>query len=403
MKVLFVWDSDYPWDIRVEKICNTLTENGWEVHLVCRNKLRRPLNETYEGISIHRLSFLPEKYGSWNDVFGFPAFFSPIWLRKIRDVAKRYCVDLIIVRDLPMALAAIMVGKIEKTPVIFDMAECYPEMIRLIWKYEPFRIQNLVVRNPFFVDILEKLVLSLVDHIFVMVEESKDRLLAKKIPDQKISIVSNTPVWERFEHGNPSFPGRMKEHQRKMILLYVGFLNFSRGLDTVLDSLAEYRRIDTEFFLVLLGNGTAEQFLKMKTQELFLNEWVTFEGWVDNRKIPEYIASSDVCLVPHHKCGHWNHTIPNKLFDYMAAGKPVLVSDVIPMKRIVESERCGVVYRDGNIKSFIEGLKTLQNSQLSKELGINGSLAVQEKYNWGRESVVMLAALERLVSGRIRN
>ena len=66
MRGLFVWDSDYPWDIRVEKICTTLLENGWEVDLVCRNRLRRPLEDTYNGVYVHRLPFLGDALGSFN-------------------------------------------------------------------------------------------------------------------------------------------------------------------------------------------------------------------------------------------------------------------------------------------------------------------------------------------------
>ena len=77
MNILFLWDSDYPWDIRVEKICNTLIENGHEVHLVCRNKSRKSTEEIYQGISIHRIPCLPKYLGKLNDTYTFPIFFSP--------------------------------------------------------------------------------------------------------------------------------------------------------------------------------------------------------------------------------------------------------------------------------------------------------------------------------------
>ena len=147
MKVLYLWDSEYPWDIRVEKTCDTLTQNEHEVHLVCRNKLRKPIKELYDNILIHRIPCLPKVFGKINNIFTFPIFFSPIWIWKINQIARKYNVDIIVARDLPMALAAIVVAKYRKVPVILDMAECYPEMIRLIWKYEPFKLQNIFIRN----------------------------------------------------------------------------------------------------------------------------------------------------------------------------------------------------------------------------------------------------------------
>lgn len=397
MKALFVWDSDYPWDIRVSKICQTLLDNGVEMHLVCRNKLRRPTEELYEGIHLHRIPFLPERLGRMNDIFCFPLFFSPIWLTRIHSVAKRHAVDFIIVRDLPMAPAALIIGKTRRIPVFLDMAECYPELIRLIWKFEPFRIANTVVRNPFLADIVEKFVINNIDHVWVMIEESRNRLISKGVSSEKITIVSNTPVHERFAKAEPTFPGGMQHHQGKLILLYAGFVNYSRGLDTVIESLPLLLEKNINAFLVIIGTGSAERVLGDKVQALCIEDNVTFEGWIDNKLIPEYIASSDICLVPHHKCSHWDNTIPNKLFDYMAAGKPVVVSDVVPMERIVSDKKCGLVFRSGNAESLAEQLADLSDQNLREEMGENGVRAVKEDYNWDKDSTAMRNSLKKVL------
>lgn len=403
MKVLFVWDSDYPWDIRVEKICNTLLENGWKVHLVCRNRLRRPTEEIYNGIHIHRLPFLPRFMGSLNEAFSFPAFFSPLWLSRMNVVAKDYGVDLVIVRDLPMALTAVLVAKFQRIPVIFDMAEVYPELIRNKWKFEPFEVQNVFFRNPLIVDFVEHLVVRRVDHIFAMVEESLNRLIEKGVSPDKITIVSNTPIPGRFETAEATFPGLLRENKGKLLMLYVGFFNFSRGLDTALVSLKEFtERNNNRVYLTLLGNGSAENYLKEMVRKLGLESHVGFAGWVDNKFVPEYVASSDICLVPHHKCGHWDHTIPNKLFDYMAAGKPVLVSDVKPMKRIVEQANCGLVYKDGDSGCFVSQLEKLQDRGLRIELGKNGARAVKKHYNWVNDSNRMLNSIRRVLNKGVK-
>ena len=397
MKVLFVWDSDYPWDIRVEKVCATLVSNRWDVHLVCRNKLRKPVEGIYNGIHLHRLPFLSPKLGSLNNMFTFPAFFSPIWLFHINKIARQQNPDLIIVRDLPMALAAIIIAKIHNIPVILDMAEPYPEMIRLIWKFEPFKISNILVRNPFLADIIEKITLKYVDHIFVMVEESKNRLVSKGVSSDKITIVSNTPVLERFQEASATFPGTLDKHKGKLILLYVGLLNLSRGLDTVLESLSQFIKINDNFILVLLGTGNAVEHLKCMAKKLKIEKHVSFEGWVDNKLVPEYIASSDICLVPHHKCGHWDNTIPNKLFDYMAASKPFMVTNVDPMRRIVQQANCGLIYIDYDTESFTSKLLQLQDISYRKELGLNGIKAVREHYNWDNDSTVMLEGVKKVL------
>lgn len=397
MKVLFVWDSDYPWDIRVSKICQTLIKNGEEVHLVCRNKQRKQVEELFEGIHIHRVFFLTKNFGQLNDIYGFPLFFSPIWLSRINNVARCHAVDLIIVRDLPMALSALLVGKLRKIPVILDMAECYPELIRLIWKFEPFKIANIAVRNPFLADIIEHFVINSVDYIWVMIEESRNRLISKGISSEKISIVSNTPVYERFKKTTQTFSGILKHNKDKLILLYVGFVNYSRGLDTVIESLPFLLRKHINILCVIIGTGSAEHTLKDKVKELKIEDNVAFEGWIDNKLIPEYVASSDICLVPHHKCGHWDNTIPNKLFDYMAAGKPVVASDVAPIERIVSKIKCGLIFKSGNAENLAKQLSILTDQNLREEMGKNGMKAVEEEYNWNKDLTVMLRSMQKVL------
>ena len=148
MKILFIWDGDYPWDIRVEKVTNALMEDGRHtVHLVARNIARQRRYEVREGLHIHRLPSLPRFLGRLNNPFTFPAFFSPVWLWEIFRQARAHKFQLIIIRDLPLAPAGIFVGKLLGIPTILDMAECYPEMLKNIWKFGKWRPENNVLLN----------------------------------------------------------------------------------------------------------------------------------------------------------------------------------------------------------------------------------------------------------------
>ena len=396
MKALYLWDSEYPWDIRVDKTCSTLVSRGWEVHLVCRNRKRQPTEELYRGVFIHRISYLPESAGRLNDIYTFPLFISPVWIAKLAHVVREQAVDVIIARDLPMALAAVIVGKWFGVPTILDMAECYPELIRLKWQFEPFQLRNVIIRNPVLADFVERIVISSVDHIFVMVEESRDRLLAMRCRDSKISIVSNTPPKGKFALAPASFPGSLAQNRGKLILLYVGLLNYSRGLDTVIRALGEYVKQHQDVFLVILGAGNAKDELVDLSRHLRLDDYIGFEGWVDNELVPEYVASADVCLVPHHRCSHWESTIPNKLFDYMAAGKSVLASDVTPVKRIVDETTCGRTYRDYDVHDLVDSLRRMRDVVVRAEFGLNGQRSVNDRYNWEVDADRMLNAIHEV-------
>ena len=171
-------------------------------------------------------------------------------------MAKTHLVRLIIVRDLPLAPAAVMIGRILRIPVVLDMAECYPELIRAVWQFEPFRPENLVVRNPVAAEAVERAGLRLVDHVFCMVEESRQRLVARGVPEERLSIVSNTPLLQEVD-ATPLVrrsPGaRGNDH---LVLVYIGYLNWSRGLEFVLRAMRTYLERNGRVRLELLEPGT---------------------------------------------------------------------------------------------------------------------------------------------------
>jgi len=110
MIICHIWDADYPWDVRVEKVCQSL-QTKHEVHLICRNEKRSPRHEVLDGTIIHRLPSLPKWLGPCHKIAGLPFFFNPTWLGAIWSTVKRSRADLILVRDIPLALTAILVGR----------------------------------------------------------------------------------------------------------------------------------------------------------------------------------------------------------------------------------------------------------------------------------------------------
>lgn len=396
MKILFLYDGEYPWDIRVEKICNTLLDKSHEVHMVCRNKSRQVRSEKYENINIHRTISIPTFFGKINDVVTFPAFFSPVWLIELYIQTKKNKCEIIIVRDLPMALAAIWVGKILHLPVVLDMAECYPEMLRCIWKFEKKRWLNIFLRNPKLGDYVERKVMNEIDAVLVMVKESRERLLEKKVDNNKIYIVSNTPVVDRFKGVSEPILG-----DQTIRMLYVGLLNGSRGLDICISGLKKYMdSVDQNITLTVAGSGNDLEKLKYMVEKYGVMDKVNFLGWVDNKKIPQLIMESNVCVVPHRKCSHWDNTIPNKLFDYMATCRAVLVTNVVPMKRIVEETNCGLVFTDNDIEDFVNKLIIMKDDMLRNKYADNGRNAVINKYNWKNEEIELDNMFTKLFQGR---
>ena len=393
--VLLLWDADYPWDIRVEKVSETLMDNGVAVHVLARNRRRSPRKEQAGRLAIHRLPALPHWMGPLNDLVSFPAFLNPLWARSALSTGREIGADLIIVRDLPLAPLALWAGRRLGIPVVLDMAEAYPEMIRNVWLFGPWKLRNVLIRNPKLAEQVERYVIRRIDRILVVVEESRDRLISLGVDPARITIVSNTPDPGRFRPAQAA-PG----NNPTLRATYVGLLGYSRGLEVAIRGLAAHRAQGGTATLELYGTGKAEPKLRALARELRLEEVVRFHGWLDNRELPRVMTEADVCVVPHRVCGHWQATIPNKLFDYMAAGKPVLVSDVKPMARVVGRTGAGLIFRDNDPADFARCLGLLADPKLRQDLGMQGRHAVETEYRWEQDATRLVSAIRELVPNK---
>ena len=106
--------------------------------------------------TIHRLPALSPVFGGLHDVVNFPYPVSPVWLRAIDRVVRRSGAEMILVRDIPLALPAIAVGRLRRIPVVLDMAENYPAMLEDQLRYTPTRMVDRLIRQPGLAKLIER-------------------------------------------------------------------------------------------------------------------------------------------------------------------------------------------------------------------------------------------------------
>ena len=379
MRICFVYKEDYPWDIRVEKIVESLIDAKHSVFLVCRNNQRRSTEEYYNGISMRRLPFLPRHFGLLNSLIGLPFFFNPLWIIRIYSCMSRDKCDIIIVRDLPLVLAGIIVGKVFGKRVIFDIAECYPNLYYSMLAFGKNKLMNFITKNYMIADFIENIALKYSNHIIVVIEESRDRLLRKGIEENKVSIVRNTPVSSKIR-----FTRSYVDCTIVIKFLYVGNITKIRGIDRMIEAIYHFLHDDpfVGIELHVIGTGWALQSLKEITFKLGMEKYIQFHGWCTSSVVEHYLTNCDVGILPYRVCKHWNTTIPNKLFDYMSVGMPVIAAPIIPIKRVIGETRCGIILDFENKNEFKNAIKILIDKQTRKTFGENGIQAIRSKYNW---------------------
>lgn len=389
MNILYIWDSDYPWDVRVEKICSTLSSYGHKVHIAARNLKKLPVYEIRGNLIIHRLkAWQNEKL---NYTLSFPAFFSPVWSHFINDIIRCNAIDLIIVRDLPMAIAGIWAGRRHKIPVIFDMAEDYVAMIWDIWRARKFQGFNLVVRNPYLAKLVERYVFRNSDHILVVIDEARDLVINRGALPDKVTIVSNTPVLDAFNQNDVVLNETSDKIEGKYAVVYVGGIQMGRGIQVVFEAIPYIIREIPDFLFVVIGDGYAAQRLKDMAVSIGIQDYVLWLGWIEHGEIFTYLKSCKVGVIPHKVTDHINTTIPNKIFDYMGLGLPVLASDALPMKRIIQKEKCGETFKSGISRDLAVNLIKIYKS--SQNYGMRGICSVENQYNWNIDSSRLISAI----------
>lgn len=395
MRLCYVWSKDFPWDIRTAKIIKSLVAFGHEVHMVCRNLKRRPRQEQWNGATLHRLPVAPSGWDGLNYAANFPFFFNPLWLKEISRVCREHHIRVLIVRDLPLALPSLWVGRRLEIPTVLDMAENYPAMVRDITADVGPSLRNFIVRNPYAVSWVERVAIKEVDHLWVVVEESSERLVSLGVPPEKITIVSNTPQIDRPD----ALDLRAEGNAGPVQFVYLGFLEIVRGLSTCLDGFSRLLDFNSNWQFKVIGSGRDEKRFQKLAQDLRLGDHVEFCGWLDHPAALDLVRSCDVGLIPHYATESWNTTIPNKLFDYMSMGLPVLASDVRPVRRVLEEVGCGIVFRARDKENFARKAAQIAFESDRAALGRKGQEAIREKYNWNNDSDRMQSSLLKLIRG----
>jgi glycosyltransferase involved in cell wall biosynthesis len=217
----------------------------------------------------------------------------------------------------------------------------------------------------------------------------------------KVTVVGNTPDLKSIDSPNSAESDDTLEKIRNHYsVIYTGGIQLGRGLQVVFDAIPEIIRHIPDFKFVVVGDGYASAALKTLMQEKGVEEHVLWLGWVPHTQLPRYLNACRVGIVPHYTSEHVNTTIPNKIFDYMGCGLPVLASDAKPMKRIIEQEKCGRTFPSGVASEL--AIKLLEMRGHEKEFGANGRTAVLKKYNWQEDSRRLLQLVDRLASKQPR-
>jgi len=394
MKIACITRHYYPTDreIRITKFATVLEEAGNDVCILCPGKTSGDKEETVEHGRVIR--FKPLFGGFLGRLLFSPLPINPIWFLWFMFQYRKESLDIIIIRDLRLALPAIIVAKLMRKKSILDIGENYPGMMKIVGKQ---RFSHYFIRNIFLIRILEAISVFLADRVWVVVEENRKRLL-RYTKEINIEVISN---YSTFTHDNQDCIdySPYSDTGEPIKLIFLGVVTEVRGLDLAIDAYALLQKDLKNVELHIYGDGSYLSTLVKQAKKLGLNKTIQFHGWVDNSQKNEVLKKGDIGLLLHKKCDLTETTIPNKLFDYMMVGLPIVATPVGPIARVIDDADCGVVIAEEDSLILAKEIKKLVLYDKKREkLGRNGVKAILSKYSWNAESQKLLKNIHTLLS-----
>src|SRR5262249_4171320 len=179
------------------------------------------------------------------------------------------------------------------------------------------------------------------------------------------------------------------------VLLFVGILMWDRGVADAVRALPAIHQVFPKTRLVVAGDGGERSHIERLVAERRLESRVDLLGYRDHTSLPGLYAASDIGLLPLLPGRHVKITLPNKLFDYMAAGLPIVASDLPPLRRVLNETGAGVLFTPGDPDSLAAAIiGLLRDRAVRRRLAENGRRAALDKYNWREDEKRLLEIFE---------
>lgn len=406
MRIGMVLKHNFPPDIRVEKEARALTAAGHEVHLLAYSRGgQEPATEERDSLHVHRIPRevrrLSRPVFLGNALrFSF-AFYDGYWAGRIERFAGEQALDVLHVHDLPLVGTAVAVGRRLGIPIVADLHENMPAALQIGRASVPplQRLALALFRNEHLWRRYERRILPHCARVIVVVPEAAERLAWLGM--DRITLVSNTEDETTFPLGQPD-PEILARYAGMWTVSYVGGIGWHRGVDTAIRAmpLAAAEIPNLRLLIVGVRSEGERRLLNRFVRRAHAEAYVEIIGWQPFDRVNSYIAASAACLIPYNDCEHTQTTIPHKLFQAMLAGKPVVVSDVRPLRRVIEDSAGGVVFAAGRPMSLArELIRLYRDPALAEQLGRNGRQAAGGPYAWRHDAARLVEMYRSLESG----
>lgn len=303
--IIIAVTNDLVTDQRVSRIADTLVDKGYEITLVGRllpNSV--PINREY-GVKRFKLWFNKGSlfYANYNVRLFFYLLF------------KKF--DAVLSNDLDTLLASFTISQIRNKGCIYDSHEYFTEVPELVNRIFQKKVWELIERS----------ILPKVNYCYTVSQPIADEYSLKY--GNSFEVVRNLPTKKQKQ-----------QLDKNNVLIYQGALNLGRGIELMIETIKYIENYE----LWVVGTGDVVNKLKELVVSMHLVDRVKFLGRIEPNKLHHITIKAKLGLSFEEDLGkNYRYALPNKLFDYIQARVPVLVSGLPEMKKVVDTYKVGEV------------------------------------------------------------
>ncbi|MDC1465224.1 glycosyltransferase [Polaribacter sp.] len=335
-RVIVSVTNDISTDQRVAKVCATLMQNNFKVLLIGRKlKSSIPLKRAYK---TKRFNLL------FNTGFLFYAEYNLRLFCYLLFTKK----DLLLANDLDTLLPNYLISMLQNTKIIFDSHELFSEIPELVHRPKVKKVWLA----------LEKYILPKLKNNYTVCTSIAE--FYKNKYQTNFETIKNLPTKKGIEKGVFSF-----DTADKKIILYQGALNIGRGIELMIETM----HFLENHLLVLIGSGDINKTLKDKVSNENLKDKVFFLGKINPEALHKLTPLADLGLSLEEDLGlNYRFALPNKIFDYIQAEVPILISNLPEMSQIISAYKVGETVKNRTPEKLAKQIKEILEKNYTKEL-----------------------------------
>jgi len=374
-----------------------LVEEGFQVTMITStNEFKHKKAEITDIEGVHVI-YLKNNYSQYfsktRKVYSFISFV----IRAIKQALKEKNVDLVFATSTPLTVGfiALVLKWVKRWKYVFEVRDLWPE----------FPIQVGAIKNPLLIRVLRKLertIYKKAEHVIALSPGMAEGVLDCGISESKVTIITNMSKGDLFyprERTNEQFL-KYGIDKTKFNVAHVGAMGVANGLDSVIQTarFLQDEKQDETINFIIAGDGATLPYLKQEVKKLKLNN-VKFIGEYNTYETSEILNCCDMSLVSFKNLPILYTNSPNKLFDSLSAGKPIVVNSAGWTKDLVENYNCGFYVNPEDPSDLANKLLVVSKDETRlKEYARNSRRISLEKFDKSILTCKFIAAINSVLN-----